>query len=240
MKIGILGAQGRMGKMLVRELESGAWPATLGAAVDAGGDAEAAFKSCAALIDFTAPEALIEHAALAVKHKKPLVVGTTGLGPKEEAALREVAKTAPVLSSYNMSLGVNLLAALVTQAAARLGIEFDIEVFEAHHRHKVDAPSGTALLLGAAAAQGRGVKLADVIAGDRAGARRPGDIGMSVFRGGDVVGDHVVTFAGAGERVELAHKASDRAIFAKGAIRAALWLQGKKPGFYTMRDVLEI
>lgn len=241
-KIAILGAAGRMGKMLVQEVSSGAYPCALGAAVDKGGDAEAAFKNCDALIDFTTPAATLEHAALANQYKKPLVVGTTGLTAVEEAALIAAAKNAPLFYSANMSVGVNVLAAFIEQAARRLAAEdFDIEVFEAHHRHKADAPSGTALLLGRAAAKGRGVKLDDAMIPARfgqTGPRIPGSIGMSVFRGGDVIGDHTVTFAGAGERIEFTHKASDRALFARGAVRAALWLKDRPPGLYAMKDML--
>jgi 4-hydroxy-tetrahydrodipicolinate reductase len=243
MKIGILGAKGRMGKMICHEIRSGQYGATVGAEVDIGGDAAAAFGSCDVMIDFTSPEACIDHAALASQYQKPLVVGTTGLSPVEEAALAAAAKKTAVFYTANMSFGVNLLLSLVEQAAAKLNDEFDIEIFEAHHRNKVDAPSGTALALGHAAAKGRKVKFEDAVIPSRfgnIGARVPGSIGMSVFRGGDVVGEHTVTFAGIGERIELTHKASDRAIFAKGAVKAALWLKGKKPGLYSMRDVLGV
>lgn len=243
MKIGILGARGRMGKMISHEIQSGQHGATIGAEVDIGGNKDGAFKACDVMIDFTTPDACLDHAALANQHKKPLVVGTTGLSPVEEAALLAASKNTAVFYTANMSLGVNLLLSLVEQAAARLNAEFDIEIFEAHHRNKVDAPSGTALALGHAAAKGRGVKLDDAMVPARfgnTGARIPGSIGMSVFRGGDVVGDHTVTFAGLGERIELTHKASDRAIFAKGAVKAALWLKGKPAGLYSMRDVLQL
>ena len=243
MKLGILGAKGRMGGMLSREISSGAYGATLAAAIDKDSSAaekEAAFEICDALIDFTTPEAAMEHAVLASRHKKPLVVGTTGLTEAEEAALKTAALKTAVFYSANMSVGVSVLAALVEQVAARLNGEFDIEIFEAHHRHKVDAPSGTALALATAAIKGRGIKTGDALIESRhaGGTRTPGSIGMSVFRGGDVVGEHTVTFAGPGERIELTHKASDRAIFAKGALKAALWLQDKKPGIYSMRDIL--
>jgi 4-hydroxy-tetrahydrodipicolinate reductase len=261
MKIGILGANGRMGQMLVREILSGAHDgAILGAAVEhaksealaleiGGGvrvtsDINVAFETCDALIDFTAAGAVPEHAALASQYKKPIVIGTTGLDAEGEAALHAAAKTVPVFYSGNMSIGVNILSVLVEQVAARLAAEdFDIEIFESHHRHKVDAPSGTALLLGHAAAAGRGVALADAMVPARfgqIGARVTGSIGISVFRGGDVIGDHTVTFAGMGERIELTHKASDRAIFARGAIRAALWLPAQNPGLYSMKDVLAL
>lgn len=237
MKLGILGSKGRMGKMIARELLSGLYPATIGAEADVGGDTAAAFRSCDALIDFTSAQATPEHAALAEKHQKPLVVGTTGLDAAAENALRAAAQKTAVFYAANMSLGVNLLLALVEQAAARLNDEFDIEIFEAHHRHKIDAPSGTALALGQAAAAGRGAALKDVMRLDRAGSRKKGEIGFSVFRGGDIVGEHTVTFAGMGERLELSHKATDRAIFATGAIKAALWLHDKPPGLYSFRDM---
>jgi 4-hydroxy-tetrahydrodipicolinate reductase len=257
MKIGILGASGRMGQLLVREVLASDGLRLAAAVVSAESrvlgqvaaetviytaDADAAFQACDVLIDFALPASAAHHAALAAKHKKPLVIGVTGLDAGAQAAIDAAAKTAPILQSANMSLGVTLLAALVEQAAARLGEDFDIEIFEAHHRHKQDAPSGTALLLGRAAAQGRGVDPATHIAPPYPphGAREKGKIGMSVFRGGDVVGEHTVTFAGNGERVELAHKASDRAIFARGAVRAAQWLAAQKPGKYALRDFLDI
>ncbi len=256
-KIGILGAGGRMGAMIIHEILSGQYDAKLGAAVERSGselvgrvvgsikvtaDNEAAFKACDVLIDFTSPNSCAEHAALARKYQKPLVVGTTGLNKGEEAALAAAAKKTAVFYTANMSLGVNLLIALVEQAASKLGKEFDIEIFEAHHKHKIDAPSGTALALGRAAAKGRGVKLEKVMVSHMpsTGPRASGSIGMSVFRGGDVVGEHTVTFAGSGERVELTHKATDRAIFAKGAVKAALWLKGKRPGLYSMREMLNL
>jgi 4-hydroxy-tetrahydrodipicolinate reductase len=239
-KIGVLGAKGRMGQMIVKEILSGQFDAVVGAEVDAGGDKESAFKTCDVLIDFSSPQACIDHAALAEKYQKPLVVGTTGLSKTEEAALTSAARKAPVFYTANMSLGVNLLMSLVEQAAAKLNTEFDIEIFEAHHKHKVDAPSGTALALARSAAKGRNVNLDDVMMPHTAtsGARKSGAIGMSVFRGGDVVGEHTVTFAGQGERLELTHKATDRAIFARGAVKAALWLGGKPAGLYSMRDLL--
>lgn len=266
MKIGILGAAGRMGQMIAREILSGTHKgAELAACVDGpqswangkdiGGmiglekpagiavttDKQAAFQACDVMIDFTAPAATLQHAEFASIHGKKLVVGTTGLGEVEQAALKTAAQKTAVLYSANMSLGVNLIAALVEQAAARLSDDYDIEIFEAHHRHKVDAPSGTALLLGEAAAKGRKVSLQDAMIPARfghTGARPKGAIGMSVFRGGDVIGDHTVTFAADGERIDIGHRASDRSLFAKGAIRAGLWLEGQKPGLYSMRDVL--
>ncbi len=263
MKIGVLGAGGRMGAMIIHEILSGQYGAELGAAVeragsalagrDAGGgvnittDKEAAFKTCDVLIDFTSPQSCVEHAALAHQYQKPLVVGTTGLSQVEEAALVSASKKTAVFYTANMSLGVNLLMALVEQAAAKLDAAFDIEIFEAHHRHKIDAPSGTALALGRSAAKGRGVKLEEAMVSHvpngrstNVGPRTSGTIGMSVFRGGDIVGEHTVTFSGLGERLELTHRATDRAIFAKGAVKAALWVKGKPAGLYSMRDLLEL
>lgn len=257
MKVGILGASGRMGQLLIAEVLS-TDDLHLGAAVVSSesrhlgqiaadtipysADADAAFRGCDIVIDFSLPHAAAHHAQLAAQHRKPLVTGVTGIDAATQAAIDSAAQSVAILQSANMSLGVTLLAALVEQAAARLDEDFDIEIFEAHHRHKVDAPSGTALLLGRAAATGRGVDPATHIMPPYPphGAREKGRIGMSVFRGGDVVGEHTVTFAGAGERVELTHKASDRAIFARGAVRAARWLAGQNPGKYSLRDFLSI
>lgn len=236
--IGVLGANGRMGRMLQQELAAGGAEAVLSAKAGRNDDKSAVFAATDAVIDFTTPDALAAHAALAAQYGRALVVGTTGLDTAAQGALAEAAKKAPILQAANMSVGVTMLLALVEDAAQRLGADFDIEIFEAHHRHKVDAPSGTALALGHAAAKGRGLDFDRAKTVSRDGARAAGTIGFSVFRGGDVVGEHTVTFAGAGERVELAHKATDRAIFARGAIRAALWLTRQKPGLYTMRDVL--
>jgi 4-hydroxy-tetrahydrodipicolinate reductase len=196
-----------------------------------------------ALIDFTTPQATVVLSALAAQAGIIHVIGTTGLSPADEGKLQEAAKSAAVVKSGNMSLGVNLLAALARRAAKTLGEDFDIEILEMHHNRKVDAPSGTALLLGRAVAEGRGIALDErsVRARDGVtGARKAGDIGFATLRGGTVVGDHSVIFAGLGERLELSHKAEDRMIFARGALRAALWARGRKPGFYSMLDVLEI
>ncbi len=267
-KIGILGAAGRMGQMIAKEILSGAYDGTqlAGAAEHAGSpalgrdigalcghgdcgvvisaDRDAVFAACDVLIDFTTPAATVENAAAAHKTGKGLVVGTTGLTPVEDAAITSAASRAPLLQAANMSVGVNVLLSVVEQLAARLGPkDFDIEIFEAHHKHKIDAPSGTALALAQAAAKGRKVDLDTAMVPARfgqVGARPEGSIGMSVFRGGDVIGDHTVTFAALGERIEIGHRASDRALFARGAVRAALWLAGKPAGRYTMRDVLGI
>jgi 4-hydroxy-tetrahydrodipicolinate reductase len=170
-----------------------------------------------------------------------LIIGTTGLTPEQHESVAIAAETTPIFQAPNMAVGVNLLFALTERIAALLGEDYDIEILEMHHRHKVDAPSGTALGLGQAAAKGRGVGLDDVARRGRdgiTGERKPGDIGFAVLRGGDVVGDHTVVFAGNGERLELTHKASSRAVFARGAVRAALWTAGQPPGLYSMKDML--
>lgn len=240
MKIGILGADGRMGRMIAQEILSGQYDAEVGAKVSRHDDTEAAFKICDVLIDFTDPAACAGHAALAQRYKKPLVVGTTGLGEGEKAALLSASQKTAILYAANMSIGVNVMLSLVEQAAAKLGTDFDIEILEAHHRHKADAPSGTALALGHAAAKGRGIAFDEALVPARFGHTGPriqGSIGISVFRGGDVIGEHTVIFAGSGERFELTHKASDRAIFAKGAVKAAIWLKNQAAGMYSMSDV---
>lgn len=199
------------------------------------------FARADAVIDFTAPEHTVGLAGLAAMHKKILVSGTTGLSSTQKEALIRAGEYTRVIWSANMSVGVNLLMALVEQTAAKLGPDSDIEILEMHHRQKVDAPSGTALALGEAAARGRGVNLHDVWVKTRdghTGARHAGSIGFATLRGGDVIGDHSVLFASAGERIELSHKASNRDIFAKGGLVAAEWAASKPNGFYTMRDVV--
>lgn len=263
MKIGIVGAAGRMGRMLIAEVlgvegcqlaggteppGSGVLGQDLGLLIGAaeqglsiGDDTGALFKASDAVVDFTHPDATAAHAALSGETGVALIVGTTGLEAQHMEALGRAAAKAAVVQAANMSVGVNLLLGLTEQVASALGDDYDIEIAEMHHRHKVDAPSGTALALGAAAAKGRGVNLEDVSDRGRdgeAGPRIAGDIGFSVIRGGDVAGDHTVIFAGPGERVELTHKAGSREIFARGAIRAALWTEGRAPGLYSMRDVL--
>lgn len=193
------------------------------------------FKQSDAVIDFTAPKATRKHIWLAAKHRKPLIIGTTGLKPADEKEMKDASKETRIVYASNFSLGVNLLNALVEKAAAALGPEWDIEIFEAHHRNKIDAPSGTALSLGKAAQKGRG---GGKFVTDREGKRKTGDIGFSVARGGDVVGEHKVYFYGEGERVDLTHVATNRALFARGALRAALWVKNKPRGLYSMRDVL--
>ena len=204
-------------------------------------DALEAFSKAQAVIDFTAPEATLEFAALAAQARAVHVIGTTGMSDEQIARLEPASRHAAIVRAGNMSLGVNLLVQLTKKVAAALDEDFDIEVIEAHHHHKVDAPSGTALMLGEAAAEGRGVTLSDVSDSGRdgiTGARKRGDIGFSAIRGGDIVGEHDVLFAAAGERIVLRHMATDRAVFARGALKAALWGQGKDPGQYDMLDVL--
>ena len=262
MKIGIVGCGGRMGQMLVSaviahpeaflaggtEQPTSPWIGKSLAGDFLGdivvtADAAALFAQADAVIDFTSPTATRKHAELARQTKTVLVVGTTGLTPDDEALLATTAKAVPVVYAPNFSVGVTLLNALVERAAAVLGTDYDIEIVEMHHRHKVDAPSGTALGLGRAAARGRKVGLDSVWCKSRdghTGARPVGEIGFATLRGGDVVGDHTVIYAGEGERVELTHKASSRGVFATGAVRAALWAGAQQPGLYSMVDVLGI
>ncbi|MBL8662395.1 MAG: 4-hydroxy-tetrahydrodipicolinate reductase [Candidatus Odyssella sp.] len=264
-RIGIVGAAGRMGKMLIEEAAGTAGAALAAASERAGHDsvgqdagsfaglkplgvkigasAEDVFAASDVVIDFTAPKATAAHAALAAARGKALVIGTTGIDGAEAAAIREAGRKAPIVWAPNMSAGVVLMFALAERVAKALGPDYDIEILEMHHRHKVDAPSGTALGLGEAAAKGRGVALADVAARGRdgiTGARKRGAIGFAALRGGDVVGDHTVIFAGEGERIELVHKASNRRIYSRGALRAALWVKGRAPGVYDMADILGI
>jgi 4-hydroxy-tetrahydrodipicolinate reductase len=206
-------------------------------------DASVGEEEADLFVDFSVPDALREHLETALDGGKPILVGTTGLTPEHQQLIEEASARIPVLQAANTSLGVNLLAHLVRETAARLGEQWDIEILEMHHRHKADAPSGTALLLGEAAAAGRGVPL-DAVS-DRArdgitGARQLGHIGFAALRGGSVAGDHQVIFAAEGERIELGHRAESRAIFARGAIEAALWLKDKPPGRYSMADVLDL
>lgn len=258
-RVAITGASGRMGQALVDSVAGRAgvelagltdtpgspWYGRTVAGLPVSDDAAAAFAAADVAVDFTVPAATRAHAELAAAHATALVVGTTGLDAQDQAAVTAAAAHVPVVQAANFSLGVNLLAALVQQAAERLGADWDIEILEMHHRHKVDAPSGTALALGAAAARGRGGDLDTLRAGPRdgiTGPREPGRIGFAALRGGDVAGEHSVIFAGTKERLELTHKATDRAIFAEGALHAALWAAepGRAPGLYSMADVLGI
>ncbi len=263
MKLAILGAGGRMGRMLTRAVLDADGAALAGATerpgsdligTDAGAlvgggaigvpiedDPLAVFARVDGVIDFTLPDAVAAHAELAAQARIVHVIGATGFEPSHLKALDAAARHATIIRAGNMSLGVNLLTVLTRRIAAALDEDFDIEIVEAHHNKKIDAPSGTALMLGEAAAEGRGVDLA--AAADRGrdgitGARERGKIGFAAIRGGDVVGEHDVIFAAPGERVVLRHVATDRAIFARGAVKAALWGRDKKPGAYSMLDVL--
>jgi len=265
MLLAIMGAAGRMGRELVRMVHETQGCEVAGAierpgspflGKDAGeeagvghlgvpiaADALPLFTHIEGVLDFTTPAASLEAAALSAQARIVHVIGTTGFTAEDEAKLEAAARHATIVKSGNMSLGVNLLAALVEQAARALDESFDIEILEMHHKHKVDAPSGTALLLGEAAAKGRGIALAENSVRSRdghTGERPHGAIGFATLRGGSVVGDHSVIFAGAGERLEFTHRAQDRQIFARGAIAAALWAQGREPGLFSMRDVLGI
>lgn len=239
--IGIFGSQGRMGRAIAEVAP--ALGARIAGGCDAGGDTAALARSCDVLVDFSIAAAIDEHLAAACAAGVPIVIGTTGLSPAQHAAIDAAAKQIAVLQTGNTSLGIGLLAALVREAAARLGADWDIEIVEMHHRNKADAPSGTALMLGEAAAAGMGSTLDEAGVSGRAGltgARADGTIGLASLRGGSVVGDHSVVFAAAGERIELTHRADDRAIFARGAVRAAQWLAGRAPGRYAMDQVLGI
>jgi len=238
-RIGIIGSEGRMGQALAQAVRSAGHE--LSGGVDQGGKPGPLATQSDVLVDFSAPQALPANLAAARVPGIPIVIGTTGLTDDHHRMIDESARHIPILQTGNTSLGVTLLAHLVREAAARLGPEWDIEIVEMHHRMKVDAPSGTALLLGEAAAQGRGVDLASHSERGRngqTGARRPGAIGFAALRGGTVAGDHSVIFAGNEERITLAHTAENRMIFAHGAVRAAGWLIGRAPGRYTMQDVL--
>ena len=261
----VTGASGRMGQMLIKTVLASD-KCRLVAALERPGhdwigqdvgqamggqpaglqvtdDAVAAFAKAQAVIDFTAPAATVRFAGLAAQARAVHVIGTTGLDAEDLKKINAAARHAVIVRAGNMSLGVNLLVQLTRKVAAALDDDFDIEIIEAHHNQKVDAPSGTALMLGEAAAQGRGISLDDVRDAGRdgmTGARRKGDIGFSAIRGGDIVGEHDVLFAAAGERIVLRHVATDRAIFARGALKAALWGQSQKPGEYDMMDVLGI
>ncbi|MBU2980520.1 4-hydroxy-tetrahydrodipicolinate reductase [Lentibacter algarum] len=261
--ITITGASGRMGQMLVKTVVQSDKARLVGAVEREGhdwvgkdigmlcglgevgvlveSDPLPAFARSQAVIDFTAPAATLEFAALAAQARAVHVIGTTGMSEAEIALLEPASRHAVIVRAGNMSLGVNLLTQLTKKVAEALDDDYDIEVIEAHHNQKVDAPSGTALMLGEAAAEGRGVTLSDVSDSGRdglTGARKKGDIGFSAIRGGDIIGEHDVMFAAAGERITLRHVATDRSVFARGALKAALWGQDKSPGHYNMLDVL--
>jgi 4-hydroxy-tetrahydrodipicolinate reductase len=263
MRLIVAGAGGRMGRALIRTI-SETPGAVLAGALEAPGsellgqdsgvlaglpengvklsaDLWTLSKDADGILDFTVPAATIANVAIAAQRGLVHVIGTTGLSASDNAVIKSVTGQAIVVQSGNMSLGVNLLAALVKRVAQSLDDGFDIEVLEMHHKAKIDAPSGTAFMLGQAAAEGRGISLDQHSARGRdglTGARKTGDIGFASLRGGTVAGDHTVIFAGPNERIELTHKADDRMIFANGALKAAMWAHGKKPGLYSMADVL--
>lgn len=265
-KVGIFGAAGRMGRMIAREvlddkdciLSSGtvregspmadkSFGDILGLSAGSAASVfttispEKMLTACDIAIDFTRPEVSIHHAYVAAAMGKPMVIGTTGFTAEQVQMLADAATHVPIVLAANTSVGVNLLQALVEIVAQTLDARYDIEILEMHHRHKIDAPSGTALALADAAAQGRSINLKNRAVYDRkgnSGPRRKGDIGFAVLRGGDVVGEHTVMFAQDGERIEITHKASDRRIFAQGAVQAAKWLINQPPGRYSMKDVL--
>jgi 4-hydroxy-tetrahydrodipicolinate reductase len=263
MRLIVAGAGGRMGRTLIKAMAETDGLALAGATEAAGSPvigedsgmlaglgpnrvpvvSEVKPMAIAAdgILDFTVPAATVAFAALAAEANIAHIIGTTGLSADDEARIKEAARRAVIVKSGNMSLGVNLLAALVKRVAKTLDDDFDIEILEMHHNRKVDAPSGTALLLGRAAAEGRGIDLAQRAVKSReghTGARERGDIGFAALRGGTVVGEHSAIFAGPAERIELVHRAEDRMIFARGALKAALWARGQKPGLYSMADVL--
>jgi 4-hydroxy-tetrahydrodipicolinate reductase len=263
MRLVVLGAGGRMGRTLVKAIAEAPGLALAGAVEDPGSpfvgedsgllaglspnrvpvvsDLKPLLLAADGIVDFTVPVATVAAASQAGQARLVHIIGTTGLSADDEAKINDVAKGAVIVKSGNMSMGVNLLAALVRRVAKTLDEDFDIEILEMHHNKKIDAPSGTALMLGRAAAQGRGVDLAQRsvrVRDGHTGARERGDIGFATLRGGTVVGEHHVIFAGPAERLELAHKAEDRMIFARGALKAALWARGQKPGLYSMADVL--
>ena len=239
LRFGVIGFKGRMGQALECAIEEVGH--TLQVGIDEGGHAEPQASQCDVLVDFSAPAALRGNLEAAKLAGIPILIGTTGLEPDHFVMLAEAAKAVPVLQTGNTSLGVTLMAHLVREAAAKLGPDWDIEVLEMHHRAKVDAPSGTAKLLGQAAAEARGVNLSDAMDSGRhgqTGARREGAIGFATLRGGTVAGEHSVIFAGAEERLTISHSAEKRMIFARGAVRGAEWLVGKPAGRYRMEDVL--
>ncbi|MEQ9040099.1 MAG: 4-hydroxy-tetrahydrodipicolinate reductase [Silicimonas sp.] len=259
----VTGASGRMGQMLIAEVLNSQAVTLAGAlerpghewigkdlgeamggkalGIEVGDDPLEAMANAQGLIDFTTPEVTVANAAICAQARAVHVIGTTGLGDDHIAKLDAAARHATIVRAGNMSLGVNLLVQLTRKIAKALDEDFDIEIVEAHHRHKVDAPSGTALMLGEAAAEGRGVSLNEVADRGRdgiTGARERGHIGFSAIRGGDIVGEHDVIFAAPGERIVLRHLATDRRIFARGALKAAIWGQGRGPGAFDMLDVL--
>ncbi len=263
--VSIPGGNGRMGRTLLRIIienkkfkiyNSTCLPGDIEEGLDLGllvgnktiskmltSDNQLLFGNTDVLIDFTAPEATMFHVQKCHEHNIPIVIGTTGLTPKYESKLNDYSKKIPIVYSANFSIGITLLSNLVNKATKILGKEWDIEILEMHHKHKVDAPSGTALMLGKSAADARGQKISDVKSNPRdgiIGKRKKEEIGFAVLRGGDVVGEHSVIYSNDGERIELVHKANNRSIFALGALRAASWASGAKPGLYSLTDVLNL
>lgn len=268
LSIGVFGATGRMGRMVAREILNDPQCMLAGGTVREGSpymdkgllevfgfpagtvlpvaamstiSPEKLLSACDVAVDFTRPEVSVHHAYVAAATGKPIVIGTTGFNPEQVQMLADAANHIPIVLAPNTSLGISLMQALVEIVAQTLDARYDVEVVEMHHRHKIDAPSGTALLLAEAAAQGRNVNLKNRAIYDRkgkAGPRKRGDIGFSSVRGGDIVGEHTVMFAGEGERFEITHKATDRRIFAQGAVTAARWIVNQPPGRYSMKDVL--
>lgn len=236
METGVTGCFGRMGQLLVQGIKEHD-VLNFAGGIDKDDMPKPLFDKADVVIDFSIPSATETHIKLAAETKTALVIGTTGLNAEQEQLVQDASKETAIVYAANMSVGVNMLLALVEQAASRLGIDWDIEIFETHHHHKIDSPSGTALALGKAAQAGRG---GGAFVVDRVGARKAGDIGYAVQRGGDVVGEHDVTFFSQGERVILGHKATDRSLFAQGALRAAQWVHGKPAGLYSMKDVLDL
>ncbi len=263
MKIGILGCSGRMGRNLLKEVIStdgcflsgglskaesdfigydlGLLAGLDNLGITVSDDVESFVSEADVIIDFTTPASTMNCLELTSRLNTAHIIGTTGLSGEQISNIENYAKKIPIVHSHNMSMGINILSNLVEQVARTLDDSFDIEIVEMHHKHKVDAPSGTALTLGKAAADGRNIALHDVARKTRdgqIGERETGEIGFSTIRGGDVIGDHTVIFAGNGERIELTHKASNRSIYASGAVRAAIWIEGKSSGLYSMKDVL--
>ena len=260
--IAVFGISGRMGQSLVRALRAGTAGLHLSGAlasptsnrlgqdaaiegpatgVTVTADPQVALMGAAVALDFSLPQGVAPHARACAAAGVPLLVGATGFDAEARAVLEAAARLVPVLIAPNTSVGVTVLAHLLEQATAALGPQYDVEIYEAHHRGKCDAPSGTALALGEAVAAARGEALAGIAVFDRHGSfapRQPGSIGFAVMRAGDIVGEHTVTFAAAGERLELTHRAADRSTFASGALRAAEWLIGRPAGLYGMRNVL--
>ncbi len=241
-KIAVVGASGRMGQTIIEAIEQND-KVSLGVALDKGDDLNTVLDQFDVLIDFTRPEATLEYLAICEQENKSIVIGTTGFDDVGLLAIENAAKNISVVFAPNMSVGVNLSLKLLDMAAKVIGEESDIEIVEAHHRHKVDAPSGTALKMGEVVANALGRNLSTCAVYGREGIEEPRDrqtIGFSTIRGGDVVGEHTVSFFMEGERVEITHKASSRLTFANGAVRAASWLEGQNSGLYSMQDVLDL